>query len=47
MSRPIASSSGPASVSTIPQLISPTNSDPSRRRPSARIVKRSGCSVAK
>ena len=26
MSRPIASSSGPASVSTIPQLISPTNS---------------------
>ena len=47
MSRPIASSSGPASVSTIPQLISPTNSLPSRRRPSARIVKRSGWSVAK
>ena len=42
MSRPIASSSGPASVSTIPQLISPTNSEPSLRKPSARIVNRSG-----
>ena len=32
-SRPIASSSGPSSLSTMPQLISPMNSLPSLRRP--------------
>ena len=33
MSRPTASSSGPSIASTIPQLISPTNSLPSLRSP--------------
>ena len=47
MSRPMASSSGPATVCTIPQLISPMNSVPSRRTPHASAVKRSGWSVAK
>jgi hypothetical protein len=47
MSRPIASSSGPPPVSTMPQLISPTNSEPSLRRPHTSVEKRSGCSVAK
>ncbi len=34
-------------VSTIPQLISPMNSEPSRRNPHAAIENRIGCSVAK
>ena len=42
MLRPIASSSGPSSLSTMPQLISPMNSVPSLHRPYARSVKRSG-----
>ena len=46
-SRPIASSTGPLSVSTIPQLISPMNSLPSLRRPKALSEKRSGCSSSK
>ena len=46
-SRPTASSSGPPLVSTIPQLISPTNSEPSRRRPRTAVENRIGCSVAK
>ena len=46
-SRPIASSSLPAAVWTMPQLISPTNSVPSSRTPHASVENRSGCSVAK
>ena len=46
-SRPIASSMGPLSVSTIPQLISPMNSLPSLRSPKALSEKRSGCSSSK
>ena len=47
MSRPIASSSVPASLVTMPQLISPTNSEPSLRNPHASVENRSGCSVSK
>ena len=47
MLRPIASSSGPSSLATMPQLISPMNSVPSLRRPYARSEKRSGCSSSK
>ena len=47
MLRPIASSSGPSSLLTMPQLISPMNSEPSLRRPYARSVKRSGWSSSK
>jgi len=47
MSRPTASSIGPSSSCTMPQLISPTNSLPSRRSPQTSVENRSGCSVAK